>query len=190
MKLCYKNLKQSDSLNKVFSGLGPLGDQIFLVETENKLSDFEKIFCGVPQGSILGPFLFLIYVNHMPQAVKSNLLLYADNSCLIMYKHKDIAIIEKMLNENLENICDWFVDIKLSIHFGDDKTKSILLASKWRAKSIHKLNIRYKEINIKQHAQVYNISWMCIRQVNVWWTYGIKSCKQNKQETMISLQKK
>ena len=34
--------------------------QIFLVETENKLSDFGKISCGDPQGSILGPLLFLI----------------------------------------------------------------------------------------------------------------------------------
>ena len=90
----------------------------------------------------------------MPQAVKSNLLLYVDDSCL-MCQHKDIAIIEiKKLNEDFENICDWFVDNKLSIHFEDDQTKSILLASKRKAKNIRKLNIRYKEINIKQQAQV------------------------------------
>ena len=78
----------------------------------------------------------------MPQAVKSNLLLYPD----------DIAEIEKILNEDFENTCYWFVDTKLSIHFGDDKTKSILFASKRRAKNIRKLNIRYKEINInKKH---------------------------------------
>ena len=130
-----------------------LCDRIFLVETENKLCDFGKISCGVPQGSILGPLLFLIYVNDMPQAVKPNLLLYADDSCL-MYQHKDIAIIEKILNEDFENICDWFFDNKLSTHFGDDKTKSILFASKQRAKNFRKLNIRYKEINIKQEAQV------------------------------------
>ena len=104
-------------------------DRIFLVETENKLSDFVKISCGVPQGSILEPLLVLIYVNDMPQTVKLNLLLYADDSCL-MYQHKDIAIIEKILNEDFENICDWFVDNKLSIHFGDDKTKSVLFTTK------------------------------------------------------------
>ena len=67
-----------------------------MVETENKLSDFGKISCGVPQGSILGPLLVLIYVSDMPEAVKSNLLLYADDSC-VMYQYKDIAKIEKIL---------------------------------------------------------------------------------------------
>ena len=128
-------------------------DRMFLVETENKLSDFGKISCGVPQCSILEPLLVLIYVNDMPRTVKLNLLLYADDSCL-MYQHKDIAIIKKILNEDFENICDWFVDNKLSIHFGDDKTKSVLFTTKRKAKNIRNLNIRYKEINIKQHAQV------------------------------------
>ena len=51
-------------------------------------------------------------------------------------------------------ICDWFADNKLSIHFGDDKTKSILFASKRDTKNIRELNIRCKKINIKQQAQV------------------------------------
>ena len=71
-----------------------LCDRIFLVETENKLIEFGKISCGVPQGSILRPLLFLIYVNDMPQVVKSNLLLYAGDSYL-MYQDKGIAITEK-----------------------------------------------------------------------------------------------
>ena len=58
-------------------------ERIFLIETENKLSDFWKISCGVPQGFILGQLLVLIYINDAPQAVKSNLLLYADDSSYV-----------------------------------------------------------------------------------------------------------
>ena len=80
----------------------------------------------------------------MPQAVSSTLLLYVVDSC-ILYQHKDIVQIEKWLNEDFENLCDWYVDNTLSIHFGEDKTKSILFASKWWAKNMHLLNIKYKE---------------------------------------------
>ena len=89
----------------------------------------------------------------MPQAVTSTLLLYADDSC-ILYQHKDVAQIEKRLNEDFENPCNWFVDNKLSINFGEDQTKSIPFSSKRRAKNIRQLNIKYKDINIKQHSKV------------------------------------
>lgn len=41
-----------------------------------------------------------------------------------MYQYKCIAEIEKILKEELENICDWFVDNKPKLHIGDEKTKS------------------------------------------------------------------
>ena len=70
--------------------------------------------------------MFLIYINDISQAVTSTLPLYADDSC-ILYQHKDVVQIEERLSEVFENLCDWFVDNKLSIHFGEDKAKSILL---------------------------------------------------------------
>ena len=48
-----------------------------------------KLTVGVPQGSILGPLLFLLYVNDMKQAADCDLFLYANNSCLV-YQHKDL----------------------------------------------------------------------------------------------------
>ena len=130
-----------------------LSNRSFLVNLENNFSQPASVSCGVPQGSILGPLLFLIYVNDMSQAVKCHLFLYADDSCLVC-QHKDINAIEKQLNVDFSNICDWFVDNKLSIHFGEDKTKSILFASKFKRKNIKKLNIKYGDIQIKQHSKV------------------------------------
>ena len=91
-----------------------------------------------------------------PSISKIKFALLCWDSCYI-YQHKDIVKIEKILKEGFENICDWFVDNKLSNHFGDNKTKSILFASKQRAKNIRKLNIRHKEICIKQQAYVTNL---------------------------------
>ena len=71
----------------------------------------------------------------MSQAVKCDLFFYANDTCLVC-QHKDINKIENQLNEDFSNICDWFVDNKLSIHFGEDKTKSILFASKFKRKNI------------------------------------------------------
>ena len=98
-----------------------------MANLENSFSEVSCMSCGVPQGSILGSLLFLTYVNDMPMAVKCNLFLYANDTCLV-FQSKNVQDIEKQLNEDFANICDWFVDNKLSIHFGEDKTKSILFA--------------------------------------------------------------
>ena len=114
---------------------------------------------GVPQVSILGPLLFLIYINNVSQAVKCNLFLYADDTCLFC-QHKDINEIEKQLNKDFESVCDWFVDNKLSIHFGVGKTKSLLFTTKFKIKKVRKLNVKYGDIQIKQHSKVKYLGYM------------------------------
>ena len=60
-----------------------LSNRKFMVNLENSFSEVSSISCGVPQGSILGPLLFLIYANDIPMAVKCDLFLYADDTCLV-----------------------------------------------------------------------------------------------------------
>ena len=74
-------------------------------------------------------------------------------TCLV-FQGKDVIEIEKQLNKDFTNICEWFADNRLSIHFGEDKTKSILFASKRKIKRVPKLKIKYKNIQIKQHSKV------------------------------------
>ena len=80
-------------------------------------------------------------------------MLYADGTCLI-FQHKDIIEIESALNKNFSMLSDWFVDNKLSVHFGEDKTKSILFRSKHKIKMPKPLNIQYNDIKIKQYSKV------------------------------------
>ena len=130
-----------------------LSNHKFTVNLENSFSEVSSISYGVPQGSILGPLLFLIYVNDMPMAVKCNLFLYADDTCLV-FPSKNVKDIEKQLNEDFTNIWDWFIDNKLSIHVGEDKTKSIPFASKRKIKKLNRIEMIYKNIRIKQHSRV------------------------------------
>ena len=139
-----------------------LSNRKFKVHIKSTFSEPETLLCGVPQGSILARLLFLlyikdmpqaVYVKDMPQAVDCELLLYADDTCLI-FQHKDITEIELALNKNFSMLCDWFVDNKLSIHFGEEKTKSILFGSKQKIKRPKPLNIQYNNIKIEQYSKV------------------------------------
>ena len=89
----------------------------------------------------------------MSQAVKCNLFVYPDDTCLAC-QHKDLNEIEKQLSKDLEIISEWFVHNKLSIHFDNDKIKSILFVTKFKIKKVRKLNIKYGDIQIKEHSKV------------------------------------
>ena len=85
----------------------------------------------------------------MLQAVDCDLFLYADDTCLL-FQHKDLERMNEELFKNVSNICDWFLDSKLSIHFGKYKTKSILSSTKNRKRKTGTLDIQYGHIKIKQ----------------------------------------
>ena len=89
----------------------------------------------------------------MPQAEDSELLLYTDDTCLV-FQHRNIKTIEEHLNKDFSTLVDWFVDNKLSVHFCEDKTKSILFSPKHRSKSIGQKDISYKDVKIKQYSKM------------------------------------
>ena len=130
-----------------------LSTRQFKVSINNSFSNLGNIKCGVPQGSILGPLLFLIYINDISQSVKCEVLLYADDTCLL-FQHKDVLKIKEQLNKNFKDLCHWFLDNKLSVHFGEDKTKSILFGSKHKIKNSIPLDIEYNNTKIKQYRKV------------------------------------
>ena len=92
--------------------------------------------------------LFLLYINDIPQAL-SNIHTYlsADDKSTF-YQWQDI---ENVLNKKFANVCDWFVDNKSSIYFGEDKTKCILFS---RDKNLSELSITYNNNRIKQYRLV------------------------------------
>jgi len=78
------------------------------VSINNSISMSHVISSGVPQGSILGPLLFLLFINDMPNDLKHSVVdMYADDT-LIYVCNKDVKTIEKCLNEDLSTLCKWF----------------------------------------------------------------------------------
>ena len=66
----------------------------FIINIENAYSKLASITCGVPQGSILGPLHFSIYINDMPKVVDGETLLYGDDTCLV-FQHRYIKTVEE-----------------------------------------------------------------------------------------------
>ena len=128
-----------------------LEDRQQIVQIGDTHSDSCSIKCGVPQGSILGPLLFLIYVNDMRAAVSCKLLLYADDSALLT-SGKDVSEIEGVLSRELESLSEWLEENRLSLHLG--KTQSILFGSKKRLRTSNKLHVICNGSDIEPDVEV------------------------------------
>ena len=92
-----------------------LKDQKQRVVLNGQNSSWTNIEAGVPQGSILGPLLFLIYINDLADNLSTNVKLFADDTSLFSVVH-DIATSLCNLNYNLNRVREWYSQWKLSFN--------------------------------------------------------------------------
>ena len=104
-----------------------LSNRIQYVSYNDCNSDFKEVVCGVPQGSILGPLLFILYVNDITYTSDVlDFILFADDTT-ITYSHKDINDKIDLVNKELKEVSNWFKANKLSIN--ESKTNYMLLGT-------------------------------------------------------------
>ena len=119
-------------------------------------SELLSVSCGVPQGSVLGPLLFLIYINHFSNC--SEILdfhLFADDANLF-YKHKNLKVLESKVNNELVNIHTWLSANKLSLNI--DKSNFIIFHPPQKKLPFH-VTLSLNGINLNQE---YSIKYLGI----------------------------
>ena len=105
--LCRK-LESDGVLHRELAWFGSyLSNRVQYCRVNGVDSQIENIDIGVPQGSCLGPFLFLVYINDLPRAVKNSATsMYVDDTSLC-FKSKDLSRLIEALNEDLSRLDAW-----------------------------------------------------------------------------------
>ena len=106
------------------------------------------IKCGVPQGSILGPILFLIYINDITKVSRLlQLLLFADDTNIFL-EHRDIKALNEIVNSELVKLADWFSANCLSLNVST--TNFIIFCSSKKKYNPNLINISLNDHQITQ----------------------------------------
>lgn len=92
-----------------------LSDRKQFVKIGDSSSTVKSNLRGVPQGSTLGPILFLIYINDLPEASNLLSLLFADDTTLVA-SGKDLPILINFINQELHKVCLWLRANELCLH--------------------------------------------------------------------------
>ena len=111
----------------------------------NVESEMSTVVCGIPQGSILGPILFLLYINDLANVSnKLKCIMFADDTN-VFYSDKCLEDVYKVVNDELNKMNNWLKVNKLSLNV--DKTKYMIFMKK---PGIHEHNIIIDQINVER----------------------------------------
>ena len=100
-----------------------------LVNFENTYSHEKSVYTGVPQGSILGPLLFILHFNGIASKVKHcRIIKYADDT-VIYVSEKELRTVKSKLEEDLTTISEWMIENKLIINLEKFKTEAMLFGT-------------------------------------------------------------
>ena len=118
------------------------------------MSEALSLTCGVPQGSILGPTLFLVYVNDISNTLSHvKHMLYADDTVLYT-SSKEMALIETRLQDDLNKFCKWCSQNALTINV--KKNKYVVYGTSQKLKNVRGPNIRLNNsILTREHVYRY-----------------------------------
>ena len=101
-----------------------------------RFSTWKNVSAGVPQGSILGPLLFLIYINDLTEGLSTNAKLFADDTSLFSVIH-DIQTSANNLNKDLERISNWATQWKMNFNPDTTKQAQEVIFSRKVKKTVH-----------------------------------------------------
>jgi hypothetical protein len=119
-----------------------LSEREFRVSVEGEMSTPREMQAGVPQGSILSPTLYVIYVNDPPQTQGVHLALFADNTCLYATDRKEGFIVRKF-HRGLSSMEAWCE--RWNIKINEDKTQWIYFSHS-RRPPVSRLTVNGKDI--------------------------------------------
>ena len=121
-------------MHKLYQKYGP--NEHERVVLNGQVSTWKEILAGVPQGSILGPLLFLIFINDLPVNLQSTVKIFADDTSLFSFVLDPLRS-ANILNDDLRRISEWANQWKMS--FNPDPTKQAIEI--YFSKKINQVNI-------------------------------------------------